>query len=77
MFDFNPGDAVADEVMVEVKETSGRFSTWACPMVGTGKAPSKEPRFVIVAPTDHKKAWKVGSATAHGPSTPLSYLTTD
>ena len=55
-----------DEVMVEVKETSGRFSTWACPMVGTGKAPSKEPRFVIVAPTGHKKAWKFGSATAHG-----------
>ena len=54
------------EVMVEVKETSGRFSTWACPMVGTGKAPSKEPRFVIVAPTDHKKAWKFGSAKAHG-----------
>ena len=55
-----------DEMMVEVKETSGRFSTWACPMVGTGKAPSKEPRFVIVAPTDHKKAWKVGSTKAHG-----------
>ena len=54
------------EVMVEVKETSGRFSTWACPMVGTGKAPSKEPRFVIVAPSDHKKAWKFGSAKAHG-----------
>ena len=43
------------EVMVKVKETSGRLSTWACPMVGTGKAPSKEPRFVIVAPTDHKQ----------------------
>ena len=54
------------EVMVEVKETSGSFSTWACPMVGTGKAPSNEPRFVIVAPTDHKKAWKLGSAKAHG-----------
>ena len=52
------------EVMVEVKETSGRLSMWACPMVGTGKAPSKEPRFV--APTDHKKAWKFGSAKAHG-----------
>ena len=51
---------------VEVKETSGRLSTRACPMVGTGKAPSKEPRFVIVAPTDHKKAWKFGSAKAHG-----------